>query len=163
MSIAEHIKKSLVTPTQLVNVYLSDLSDDDLLLKPAEGINPINWQVGHLIASEHQLIEAIAPGSMPALPEGFTEIYDRKNSSGDDTSAFLPKEELVKLMNEQREGTLAVLAKMSDEDLMKPGPEQLQQIGETVGSIFAMQGTHWTMHAGQWVIVRRQQGKPVLI
>jgi hypothetical protein len=29
--------------------------------------------------------------------------------------------------------------------------------------MLSMQGSHWMMHAGQWVIVRRNLGKPVLI
>ncbi|MEZ6046156.1 MAG: DinB family protein [Planctomycetaceae bacterium] len=162
MSIAAHIKKSLVVPEHIVKAYLEDLSDDEFKLRPAEGINSINWQVGHLIASEHQLIEAICPGSMPALPEGFVELYDRANSDKDDLDLY-SKEKLMTLMKEQRAGTLSALEKLSDEELMKPAPERLQRIGETIGAIFAMQGTHWSMHAGQWVLVRRQTGKPVVI
>ncbi|MCA9040154.1 MAG: DinB family protein [Planctomycetaceae bacterium] len=163
MSIAEHIKKSLMAPEYVVNAYLADLSDEDLLLRPASGINPINWQVGHLIASEHQLVEAICPGSMPALPEDFTQVYDRENASSEDTSHYFSKEDLLKLMQEQRAATLAAAESLTDEEMMKPAPEHLQRIGETVGAIFAMQGTHWMMHAGQWVLVRRQLGKEVVI
>ena len=33
----------------------------------------------------------------------------------------------------------------------------------TLGALYLMQGGHWLMHCGQWVIVRRQLGKPVVI
>jgi hypothetical protein len=65
-------------------------------------------------------------------------------------------------MNEQRAGTLAALEKLSDDDLEKPAPEKIQQFGATVGTVFAGQNMHWVMHAGQWVIVRRQLGRKPL-
>ena len=41
----------------------ADLSDADLLVRPAPSANHIAWQLGHLIASERNLVEAAAPGS----------------------------------------------------------------------------------------------------
>ncbi|MEX0819769.1 MAG: DinB family protein, partial [Pirellulaceae bacterium] len=63
---------------------------------------------------------------------------------------------------EQRAGTLAALAKLSDEDLDKPSPEAIQSYAPNVAAAFSMQGSHWLMHAGQWAVVRRQLGKPPL-
>ena len=65
-------------------------------------------------------------------------------------------------MEEQRAGTLALLDRLSDDELEKPAPESLQQFGATVGAVIAGQSAHWMMHAGQWVIVRRQLGKKAL-
>lgn len=162
MSVAEHIKTSLQTPTFVVQAYLEDLTDEQLMLRAADGVNHIAWQLGHLIASEHMLINMVCPDSMPALPEGFAEQHGKETAGSDDASAFCTKAEYLKLMNEQRAGALATLEKLSDEDLAKPAPEEMHRIAETVGAMFAMQGTHWMMHAGQWVIVRRQLGKPAM-
>ena len=100
-----------------------------------------------------------AQGDCSVVPDGFAEKYKTEASSNDDPSAFDSKTELVGLMETQRAGTLAALAKLSDADLEKPAPEPLQRFGATVGAIIAGQITHWMMHAGQWVIVRRQLGK----
>ena len=54
----------------IANAYLEDLSDEDLMQRPVEGCNHINWQLGHLINAEHQMIGAVCPGTMPDLPEG---------------------------------------------------------------------------------------------
>ena len=161
-AVAEHIKTELQMPNFVVKAYLEDLSDDQLMLRAAEGVNHIAWQVGHLIVSENQLINMVCPNSMPPLPEGFAEKHSKDTAASDNPQEFCTKAEYLKAMDEQRAGTLAALANLSDEDLAKPAPEDVQRIAPTVGAMFAMQGTHWMMHAGQWVVVRRQLGKPAL-
>ena len=162
MSLATHIKASLELPQLVVKSYLDDLTDQDLFLRPAEKANHIAWQLGHLISAEHSLIEAVCPGTMPALPEGFDEQYSKETSASDEPAQFHSKAEYIRLMEEQRAGTLAALESLSDEQLEQPAPEKLQIFGSTVGAIFAGQATHWMMHAGQWVIVRRQLGREPL-
>jgi len=162
MTIAQQIEGSLVAPTMIVNSYLEDLSDEELLIRPIPGMNHINWQMGHVTESEHNMMETICPGSMPVLPDNFSEMYSRENADSDDPEKFLKKEQLLEIMNDQRKAAMVALDKMSDEDLMQPAPEKLQMLGPTVGSIVQMLGTHWVMHAGQWVAVRRQLGKPAL-
>lgn len=162
MSLATHIKQTLEPPDFVVKSYLADLTDEDLLIRPVPGANHIAWQLGHLIAAEHSLVNQACPGSMPPLPDGFAEKYSKETASLDDPGAFHKKEEYIKLMDEQRAGTLATLEKLSDEELEKPAPESLRYFAATVGGIIAGQSMHWMMHAGQWAIVRRQLGKPPL-
>lgn len=139
--------------------YLGDLTDADLMLRPHPGCNHINWQVGHLIVSEHNLINQVAPGAMPALPAGFAEKYTKETANSNDLAKFAGKDELLRVAKEQRAATLAALSQLSDADLDKPSGVDY---APTVGSMFSLQGSHWMMHAGQWVIVRRNLGKPPL-
>lgn len=162
MSIGAHIKSELNLPTSVVQGYLQDLSDEDLLRRPVENANHIAWQLGHLIVAEHDLNNMVCPDSMPALPEGFVEKHSKETASSDDPAAFCTKDEYLACMAEQRAGTLALLDTLSDEDLQKPSPEHLQVFGGTVGAVIAGQSAHWMMHAGQWVIVRRQLGKEAM-
>lgn len=162
MNARQALKESMNTPTFLVKSYLEDLSDEELLIRPVEKANHIAWQLGHLISSEHNMVEMVCPGSMPPLPDGFAEKYTKETSAVDDAAAFHSKAEYLKLMDEQRAGTLAALDTLSDEDLDKPSPEKLQPIAANVGGVFAMQPTHWTMHAGQWAVTRRKLGRPPL-
>lgn len=162
MSIAEHIKTELALPASVVQGYIQDLSDEQLMLRPHESANHIAWQLGHLIAAEHNLNNMVAPGSMPDLPEGFADKHSKEAAASDDPAGFCTKEEYLAAMNTQREGTLALLDSLSDDDLMKPAPEKIQRFGATVGAVIAGQSAHWMMHAGQWVIVRRQLGKDPL-
>jgi len=57
---------------------------------------------------------------------------------------------------------LAALEKLSDEDLDKPSPEEMQGYAPTVRAAFDLQGGHWLMHAGQWAVIRRQLSRDPL-
>lgn len=162
MSIAEHLKLSFELPDMIVRGYLEDLTDEDLLVRPVEKGNHIAWQLGHLIYGETFHINQLVPDSMPPLPEGFSEQHSKQTAASDDLQAFLPKAEYLELMQRQRAGTLAVLEGFSDEELMQPSPEPIRYFGPTVGSVFSGEAIHWTMHAGQWAIIRRKLGKPPL-
>jgi len=162
MSIAEQIKHELTMPTFVVQSYLQDLSDEQLLLRPHEKANHIAWQLGHLIVAEHNLVNMVAPDSMPALPDGFAEKHSKETAESDDKNGFCSKEEYFGAMQEQRAATISVLDNLSDADLMQPAPEKIQKFGATVGAVIAGQSAHWMMHAGQWVVVRRQLGKEAM-
>lgn len=105
------------------------------------------------------MMESVSSGAMPPLPAGFAERYVRETQGSDDPSQFCGKDELLAVHNEQREGTKRILAQMSAADLDR---ETGVDYAPTVGAMISMQGSHWLMHAGQWVIVRRELGKPVL-
>ncbi len=138
--------------------YLGDLSDAELMQRPHPKCNHLNWQVGHLIASENALMSKIAP--MPELPAGFAEKYSKEAAVSDDASRFATKDELLATHKAQRAGTLAALSKLSAEQLDEPTGIDY---APTKGALVAMQGCHWLMHCGQWVVVRRENDKPVLI
>ena len=159
MDSREAIKIGIDTSDFLIQGYLTDLSDSELMLRAAPGINHINWQLGHLISSEHMLVEKVFPGAMPSLPAGFAEKYTKESAASDDPAAFCSKEVLMQAAQEQRAGTLAALAKVSDADLSR---ETGLDYAPTVAAIFSLQGSHWLMHAGQWVVVRRQTGRPAM-
>jgi hypothetical protein len=146
----------------VVQGYLGDLTDAELLIRAVPGINHIAWQLGHLIASEHQLIEGACPGSMPPLPAGFAEKHSKETSGSDNPADFLTKAEYLRLMAEQRQGTLAALAAQTDADFDKPGPESMRAYAPTYGSLFSLIGSHWMMHAGQWAVLRRKLGRAPL-
>jgi hypothetical protein len=163
MDAKDVIRAGLNMANVLTQSYLGDLSDADLLVRPVPGANHISWQLGHLLASENEMVEAVCPGSMPPLPDGFADKFTSDTSKLDSPGAFYPKSVYLEVLEQQRSATLAALDKLSNADLDKPSPEKYQRMWKTVGEVFDLQGTHWTMHAGQWAIVRRKLGhKPVI-
>jgi hypothetical protein len=162
MSIATQIKNELNLPTFTTQTYLQDLTDADLMRRPVPNANHIAWQLGHLIVAEHNLNNMVCPDSMPALPEGFAEKHGKETAKSDDAKAFCTRDQYMAAMAEQRAGTLALLDRLSDEELEKPAPDPIKKFGATVGAVIAGQSAHWMMHAGQWVIVRRQLGKEAI-
>ena len=162
MNACEALRASMDAPTMIVNSYLGDLSDADLLVRPVEGANHIAWQLGHLISTENKMIDAVCPGSMPPLPEGFAEKHTTETAGSDDASDFLTKDEYTQLAAEQRSAMLAALESLSDDDLSGAAPESTPEFVPTVGAVFSMMPTHWVMHAGQWAVIRRKLGRPPL-
>lgn len=158
MTAKDMIRSNYSMSDRIVNAYLEDLTDADLTLIPIEGMNPIAWQVGHLIASEAGMLNQLAPGSSPTLPDGFVETYDPANASK--TQTFHTKDELLSLWKTQREATLKVL---DATDEAKLDAESGVSYAPTVGDLLNMLGSHTLMHVGQWVAVRRKLGKKIAI
>ncbi len=156
------LRAGIVSGQKIVDAYLGDLSDADLFVRPVSGTNHIAWQLGHLIAAEHDMMESVRPKSMPELPAGFRAKHKKDTAKSDDPKDFFTKAQYVEAMNQQRAGTLAVLETMSDAELDQPAPESLRSFLKNTSDVFVMQGTHWVMHAGQWAIVRRKLGRPPL-
>lgn len=159
MNTREAIKIGLDTGEFVSLGYLEDLTDADFLRRPHPVCNHINWQVGHLITSEHMMIEKVAPGSMPALPAGFAEKYVKETATCDDAAKFATKSELLTTYKAQRAATLAALSKETDENLDKSTGVDY---APTVAAMYSLQGSHWLMHAGQWAVLRRQLGRAPL-
>jgi hypothetical protein len=150
---------------RIVNAYLADLTDADLLVRPVPGQNHIAWQLGHLISTEHNILNALKPGLAPALPEGFEAAHGRDEGSvaSDDPARFFTKDVYLSTWKSQREATLSLLNELSDAGLDGEGPERTRRIAPTMGATFLLLGNHPLMHVGQFVSVRRALGKPIAI
>jgi uncharacterized damage-inducible protein DinB len=157
------IRANMDLGLMVLNTYISDLSDADLLRRPGPGCNHLAWQLGHLINSEAFLLNMVCPGQAATLPEGFAAQHAKEASASDDPAKFRTKQEYVDLFQRVRASTLAALEKLSDADLDRPSPESFRERFPTVGHMLTLIASHPTMHAGQFVVVRRLLGKPVLI
>lgn len=108
------------------------------------------------------MLEACFPGQMPPLPSKFSERYSRDQCAVDDPDRFESKDQLLAIFQEQRASTLQLLQASNNEELDRPSAESLHSYAPNVGAVFLMQDVHWTMHAGQWAVIRRQLGRPAL-
>lgn len=156
------IKIALDTANMISTSYLGDLTDDEMMQRPTPGCNHIKWQVGHLIASENQMINQCLPGALPELPAGFADRYSKDTAQSDDPAAFDSKQDLMGIHEKQRAATLAALEAVDTAKLSEESPESIRGYAPNVGAAFLMQDAHWMMHAGQWAVVRRQLGREPL-
>jgi hypothetical protein len=159
----EAISQAMDLSSMVLQAYLGDLEDDELMQRPAEGCNHLAWQLGHLIASECDLLEAIRPGAAAALPDGFGAAHGKETSGSDDQGQFCSKQEYLDLLEKVRAASKAALEECSEDSLDEPSPESYREMFPTVGTIFLLIATHGLMHAGQFVPVRRAFDKPVVI
>jgi uncharacterized damage-inducible protein DinB len=163
MSPKDALKLSIDMSDFIINAYIGDLSDSDIFIRPVPGMNHIAWQLGHLISTEHGFVEMVKPGSCPALPAGFDEAHTKETATIDDPAKFYPLSKYQELWKAQRAATLSVLDSVAESDMDKTDPEKYPEWAPTVAALLAMGGTHALMHCGQFVAVRRQLGKPIVI
>jgi hypothetical protein len=163
MNAKDAIRSSANVSMMVLKSYISDLDDADLFKRPAKGCNHIAYQLGHLISSEVQLLEMVAPGKSAGLPEGFAEAHSKERAGDDAPAHFHDKATYSELFDKVRAATLAALDAYPESDLDKEGPESMRSFCPTMGDMFTLIATHPLMHAGQFVILRRQLGKPVLM
>jgi hypothetical protein len=162
MNAKDVIRSTIATAHELLTTYVSDLTDAELMTRPAPEANHVAWQLGHLIASEHQMLSD-AGFTMPDLPEGLAEAHSKEAATSSEPAKFSTKQEYLRWMGEQRTATLNHLAAVADADLDKPTPEPIRSYAPTVGALFNIIGIHELMHAGQFAPVRRKLNKPILI
>lgn len=156
MDFKDAVRSSLNVADFMVGGYLADITNEELLERPVPGANHIAWQLGHLIAAERHLVEAAAPGSMPELPAGFAERYGRGKPVTDNPADYLLKDEYLQLAKQIRAASLRALDKLSAADFDKPIEGRVPPFVKKVGDAFVTVGSHWILHAGQWVVLRRK-------
>lgn len=162
MTTKDTIRNTLEMSDMILGAYTGDLSDSDLLVRPVPGMNHIAWQWGHLISSERGMMEALRPGTCPALPEGFEEAHGREGAASDDPARFQSLARYQELWKAQRDATRSIIDAVPDADLDTTN-ETLPSYAPTPGKLLNMTGVHALMHVGQFVAVRRLLGKPVAI
>jgi hypothetical protein len=158
------IRTALQSTGHLTTWFLGDLSDADLLVRSAPGANHIAWQLGHLITTERNLTsqQALANLRYPELPAGFAEQHDRKTQMQDPPTGFAPKAVYADLFTRTRKATVGFLENLTDADLSKPTTGPMANFAPTLGALLLLTANHSMMHAGQFSVVRRKLGKPVL-
>ncbi len=163
MNAKDAIRSTMTIGSTVLTKYVSDLSDADLMRRPHAACNHLAWQLGHLISSEVSLVNMVCPGQGAALPAGFAEAHAKDAKDNDNPASFLTKQEYLDLYQQVRAASIAALDSFPENRLDEPGPERMRSMFPTLGDFFLLIGTHPLMHAGQFVPIRRELGKPVVI
>jgi hypothetical protein len=148
---------------ELARLLVSDLSDADLLVRPVPQANHIAWQLGHLILQECESIGSQDLGvKYPELPIDFAQRHSDATAGVEPPRGFLAKAEYLDLLGQAHAATMATLARLSDADLDKAvtGNEGIKD--PTLGDLFLSINSNQGVHQGQFAIIRRKLGKPVL-
>ncbi len=162
MNVKDLLRYNVTFTHNVTKKYLDDVTDDEMLVRAVPGSNHLAWQLGHLVASERSLLEAIG-ADVPDLPEGFAEKHGKENASSDDPGDFLTKSEYFELMQQMHHAAETAIDKTDEAGLDEPTPEELRGFFPNVGAVLLMAGSHEMMHAGQIAAIRRKLGKPVVI
>jgi hypothetical protein len=152
----------LSSTKDLLKWYLGDLSDKDLQFWPTQDANNIAWQVGHLIASERFLLSILPGATYPELPAAFDGLQAGASAKSKPDGGGLTKAEYVRWFETIRDASIANVARLMDADLDKPNTGPLAQFAPTLGALIVTVAHHTLMHGGQFTVIRRMLGKPVL-
>ena len=163
MNSQDTLKSTLGITNMVLGSYLGDMNGSDLLKRPGLGCNHIAWQLGHLITSNTNILNMVAPGMAPELPVGFAEKHTKEKNGSDEATDFYSKQEYLDLMKKLDAALIAAIDRSSEADLDKPSPESFRSWCPKIGDMYVLLVTHSLMHVGQWVPIRRVLGKPVVI
>jgi len=157
------IRTALQSTQHLVNWFLSDLDDHDLLVRPIDAANNIAWQIGHLTVSETHMGKQMPEATYPELPAGFAEQHaNPKGGESAPTTGYATRQTYTDLFNQVRQATLGAVAKLTDADLDRPTQGSMAKFAPTLGALLILVSNHSMMHGGQFSVVRRKLGKPIL-
>jgi hypothetical protein len=162
MNMNDLIADAIAGDPKVLAMHLGDLSDADLLTRPAPGANHPAWQLGHLIVAETNAVNLVKPGAMPELPAGFADRFKKDTARSDNPADFPKKAELLQLFEKARRATVAWVKTLSPQDYATPTPEKIRGWAPTVGALPIALSGHVMMHIGQVQVLRRKLGKPVL-
>ena len=163
MTAIDAIQSALTFTKKLLESFVADFTDADFLVRPVPGANHAAWQVGHVIAGEVYMIGSQLPHiKYPELPAGFNEAHDNKNTSADGPAGFLTKAEYLALFDKVRAVTMAAVAGLTETDLDRPTTGGPAAYAPTLGKLLLMASDHTLMHVGQFSVIRRKLGKPVV-
>ena len=161
MTTKDLLRRMIESSHRIVRSYVADLTDAESLVRPVPGANHAAWQLGHMIGGSYKMLTAIGR-SAPALPEGFAAAHQRDTCAADDPQQFAKMSAYLALMDQMTAASLAAVDATPEADFDKPGPESMRQYAPTVGIVLSLLGTHWLMHAGQFVVLRRRLGRPIM-
>jgi hypothetical protein len=157
------IKSALESTRYLLNWFVSDFSDADLFVRPVPGANHAAWQIGNVIAGDPYLVKSQLPdAAYPELPPGFMEMHGAAGTTKDGPDGFLTKAEYLSLFDAVRSATIVAVDKLTDADLDRPTTGDLAKFAPTLGQLFLLVSNHTLLHVGQFSVIRRLLGKPVL-
>ena len=145
----------------LIRMYVDDLTDADLLVRSVPEANHIAWQLGHAVAGTQQMLSELGHAG-PPLPQGFAAAHGPEAAASDDPARFATKDEYLALAEKMKAASLAAIDATPASALDQPGPESMRQYAPTIGAVLMLLGSHWMMHAGQFVPIRRKLGKAPL-
>jgi uncharacterized damage-inducible protein DinB len=96
------------------------------------------------------------------LPAGFAEAHSKEAAACDDAKKFATKAVYMDLTEKVKAASLAAIDSVPENKLEDPSPEAMRDYAPTTAAVLTLLGTHWLMHSGQFVAVRRKLGKPAI-
>jgi uncharacterized damage-inducible protein DinB len=130
--------------SRMLKQTVSDLSPEEWLKRPGDGVNHIAWIVGHMALGRSRILHYMgAEWAQPAL-----EVFGRGKKLLEDSAYPLP-EWLLCTWSEAGHALAAAFENVSDDFLARPAPEGPPSLDGKISGIVNFMAIHETYHLGQ--------------
>jgi uncharacterized damage-inducible protein DinB len=163
MRAVDVVKHSLKSTQDTMLMFLGDLSDADLAKRPVPSANNIAWQLAHLIVAEKMLLEGELPGAKyPEIPAAIVSLGSERTGKVDPPEGYASKADYLEWLGKLRAITITQVDRLTDADLDRKNTGMMAKFAPTLGELLILMANHTLMHGGQFTVVRRALGKPVV-
>lgn len=131
---------------------LDQISHEDSIRKSGEGINTINWMLGHILINRADLLGLF--GATPA--EQMTGLVKYRNTETLQDEDVVEFDTLSQLLKESQVQMEECIDSLSEESLQNPAGDSSKTLGVIAQTYFYHEG----YHSGQIGLHRRLIGKP---
>lgn len=157
----EHCVMTWEMIREWVGEYLKDMTDEELLVQPAEKRNHAWWIFGHMVLSTD--VAQHLTGTPALTPKEWRPLFDEGTFPAATGANYPPKEELMAQFHKNIDVGIEAIKQLTDEDLhdIPTGelPEAAREYFDTKGKIISASAIHLGYHLGQIVTIRKMLGK----
>jgi hypothetical protein len=147
-----------------VNVYLKNLTDEELTHEILPGKNHGVWMLGHLIASDDDL--SLYLGKGPRLYPEYEGVFtqgSRLKPAGEYPAPSVLREQWYNVVEKNKK----IYSELKDEELLQPHEMLKGKIGDDYFKTKGNVAINWLLHqlyvTGQLSVLRLACGKPGLV
>src|ERR1700709_1712047 len=112
MSNAQMFSKNILQTKGMIDSFLNDFSDADMLFRPAKTANHAIWQIGHPANSVRGMVTTCDP--TVAFPFEDDTRFGKSKASIDDPAFFPKKAELLSRFDQAMDTAAAWVATLTD-------------------------------------------------
>jgi hypothetical protein len=157
------ILNQLQSGNYLIEKFTADLSDAEYFKPPIAGANHAAWVLGHIACSEDSMVSPLT-GTKLRLPDATHALFKGGSKCLPDASNYPSRKQIDELFRNTRAHTIEALKTFDVAKFDRPGPDNLpKDLFPTVGSVWALQGTHQFWHIGQLSGCRVAMNKPPVL
>jgi hypothetical protein len=143
----------------VIKQNIDGIGEEESLRRPADAGNPVNWVVGHVLATRNHLLGIL--GRAKPWTEEEIRTYDRGSHPYADGWKPLPFSRLAGDVDRTQDLLRRALAELPTARLSEPLPPDRNPFRlDSLGEMLAAFSFHESYHAGQTGILRRVLGRP---
>ncbi len=139
----------------LIDKFTADLSDAEYYSVPTAGTNHAAWILGHIAVSEDNGI-ALATGGKKRHAQATHDLFKGGSKCEPDAKKYPSRKDVDRLFQDTRAALIETVKLFDEKEWNDPTPpEANKNLFPTLGSVWALQGTHQFWHIGQLSVCRK--------